>query len=60
MPAPTAWAQGLSSDKQAEWLVDCYRMRLDDDYAIGGRWEVLRHTLAKPTVGFAYRVGNPA
>jgi hypothetical protein len=40
MPGPTAWAQGLSSDKQAEWLVDCYRMRLDDDYAIGGGWEV--------------------
>jgi len=35
-PGPAAWAQGLKPDKQAEWLVDCYRMRLDDDYAYGG------------------------
>ncbi|KAJ3207219.1 hypothetical protein HDU67_007605 [Dinochytrium kinnereticum] len=31
------WARGLSPDKQAEWLVDCYRMRLDDEYTWGGR-----------------------
>ena len=43
MPTPAGWAAGLSSDKQAEWLVDCYRMRLDDDYAWGGGkgWMVL-------------------
>jgi len=35
-PGPAAWAQGLKPDKQAEWLVDCYRMRLDDDYVYGG------------------------
>ena len=33
---PDAWMQGLSEAKQHEWLVDCYRMRLDDDYAWGG------------------------
>lgn len=33
---PSDWSQGLSPDQQAEWLVDCYRMRVDDDYAWGG------------------------
>eukprot|EP00808_Paulinella_micropora_P004861 g46328.t1 len=34
--SPAAWARGLAPDKQREWLVDCYRMRVDDDYAWGG------------------------
>ena len=36
MPGPSGWAQGLTLDKQYEWLIDCYRMRVDDDYAWGG------------------------
>ena len=33
----TLWlGVGLGPKKQREWLVDCYRMRLDDDYAVGG------------------------
>ena len=32
----TSWAIGLSPDKQREWLLDCYRMRVDDEYAWGG------------------------
>lgn len=36
LPAPSAWARGLSPAMQHEWLVDCYRMRVDDDYAWGG------------------------
>ena len=30
------WARGLSGTKQREWLIDCYRMRVDDDYCWGG------------------------
>lgn len=33
---PAAWALGLSPAQQAEWFVDCYRMRVDDDYVHGG------------------------
>ena len=33
---PCAWAVGLGEKKQREWLVDCYRMRLDDEYALEG------------------------
>ncbi|GAB4817278.1 hypothetical protein N2152v2_004324 [Parachlorella kessleri] len=36
MPGPAAWATGLSQAKRYEWLVDCYRMRIDDDYVYGG------------------------
>lgn len=36
LPKPSAWASGLSPALQREWLVDCYRMRVDDDYAWGG------------------------
>jgi hypothetical protein len=38
MKAPPAsqWAKGTSEGEQHEWLVDCYRMRVDDDYAWGG------------------------
>ena len=32
----SAWATGLSEAEKYEWLVDCYRMRVDDDYAWGG------------------------
>ncbi|CAD7963905.1 unnamed protein product [Amoebophrya sp. A120] len=30
------WTKQLDQKEQPEWLVDCYRMRLDDDYAWGG------------------------
>eukprot|EP00960_Hanusia_phi_P026775 746460-Hanusia_phi.AAC.1 len=33
---PRAWAKGLSPKEQRTWLVDCYRMRADDDYVWGG------------------------
>eukprot|EP00928_Gymnodinium_smaydae_P034124 TRINITY_DN24262_c0_g1_i2.p1 TRINITY_DN24262_c0_g1~~TRINITY_DN24262_c0_g1_i2.p1 ORF type:complete len:772 (-),score=97.50 TRINITY_DN24262_c0_g1_i2:135-2450(-) len=36
LPKAAAWAAGLPKAKQYEWLVDCYRMRVDDDYAWGG------------------------
>jgi len=32
----TGWAKGLSASGRYEWLADCYRMRVDDDYAWGG------------------------
>lgn len=30
------WAHGLAPVKQREWLVDCYRMRADDDFCVRG------------------------
>eukprot|EP00884_Botryococcus_braunii_P016910 jgi/Botrbrau1/3902/Bobra.0183s0123.1 len=30
MPSNNAWAKGLPPAEQREWLVDCYRMRVDD------------------------------
>ena len=30
-PPPHAWYMGLNPHMQREWLVDCYRMRLDDE-----------------------------
>jgi hypothetical protein len=33
---PSSWAVGLGPKQQQEWLVDCYRMRVDDCYALGG------------------------
>mmetsp|Transcript_23349 Transcript_23349/g.51845 ORF Transcript_23349/g.51845 Transcript_23349/m.51845 type:complete len:275 (+) Transcript_23349:13-837(+) len=33
---PSAWSDGLEPLAAAEWFVDCYRMRCDDDYALGG------------------------
>lgn len=30
VPAKNSWAIGLSPDEQHEWLIDCYRMRVDD------------------------------
>ena len=30
-PPPNHWSIGLSPHMQREWLVDCYRMRLDDE-----------------------------
>ncbi|KAJ3276707.1 hypothetical protein HK104_003607 [Borealophlyctis nickersoniae] len=35
-PAPDSWAKGLSPEQAAEWFVDCFRMRMDDDYALTG------------------------
>jgi len=31
-----AWSVGLSKADQYEWLSNCYQMRCDDDYALGG------------------------
>mmetsp|Transcript_41369 Transcript_41369/g.69199 ORF Transcript_41369/g.69199 Transcript_41369/m.69199 type:complete len:268 (-) Transcript_41369:348-1151(-) len=36
VPGNATWANGLSPDKQYEWLCDCYRMRMDDAYCWGG------------------------
>ena len=38
IPPRSSWARGLQDtpDKMYEWFVDCYRLRLDDDYAWGG------------------------
>eukprot|EP00178_Gracilaria_changii_P003310 TRINITY_DN1487_c0_g1_i1.p2 TRINITY_DN1487_c0_g1~~TRINITY_DN1487_c0_g1_i1.p2 ORF type:complete len:588 (-),score=78.18 TRINITY_DN1487_c0_g1_i1:4154-5917(-) len=33
---PNSWCNGLEQEKQYEWLVDCYRMRLDDEYCWQG------------------------
>jgi hypothetical protein len=33
---PSAWSDGLAPLAAAEWFVDCYKMRCDDDYALGG------------------------
>eukprot|EP01059_Diplonema_ambulator_P012447 TRINITY_DN22776_c0_g1_i1.p1 TRINITY_DN22776_c0_g1~~TRINITY_DN22776_c0_g1_i1.p1 ORF type:complete len:784 (+),score=138.48 TRINITY_DN22776_c0_g1_i1:165-2354(+) len=33
---PASWANGLNEEEQMEWLVDCYRMRLDDEYVYRG------------------------
>ena len=32
----SGWHKGLEPQQQYEWLVDCYRVRVDDDYAYGG------------------------
>lgn len=36
VPKPEDWRKGLSKGAAAEWLIDCYRMRVDDDFAWGG------------------------
>ena len=36
LPALAAWANGLNESQRMEWLIDCYRLRWDDDYAHGG------------------------
>lgn len=36
LPEANSWATGLNDEKRYEWLVDCYRMRCDDDYVWGG------------------------
>lgn len=33
---PAAWARAFSGAKRYEWLVDCYRMRVDDEHVWGG------------------------
>jgi hypothetical protein len=35
-PSPSAWAAGLNPSEQHEWLVDCYRIRVDDTMVYGG------------------------
>ena len=42
------WRRGLSEAKAAEWLVDSYRMRVDDDEAWGGGY---LHGLYNPDNG---------
>jgi hypothetical protein len=33
LPSSASWAQGLSpASKRYEWLVNCYQMRVDDDF----------------------------
>jgi tetratricopeptide (TPR) repeat protein len=32
---PQAWAKGLSKAERHGWFIDCYRMRLDDDFTWG-------------------------
>ena len=32
-PPPHAWSMGLNPHMQRQWLVDCYRLRLDDELA---------------------------
>jgi hypothetical protein len=34
--ANAGWADAMSGSNQAEWLVDCYRLRLQDDSDYGG------------------------
>ena len=37
LPPPSSWANGFSTpEKMYEWFVDCYRMRVDDNYAWAG------------------------
>ncbi|KAF6261090.1 hypothetical protein COO60DRAFT_1682349 [Scenedesmus sp. NREL 46B-D3] len=45
---PAAWADGLTPAQQTEWLVDCYRMRVDDDYCQGGCLTCYLHGLYDP------------
>jgi len=33
---PSSWSVGLTSSQQQEWLVDCYRLRVDDEYVWSG------------------------
>ena len=35
-PSNSSWAKGLDPMAAAEWFVDCYRMRIDDEYALSG------------------------
>jgi hypothetical protein len=32
---PSAWSEGLTGEKRYEWLIDCYRLRMDDNYVNG-------------------------
>jgi len=36
LPPRDDWSRGMSGSQQREWLTDCYRMRVDDDYCWGG------------------------
>ena len=36
LPQTAQWASGLGAGQRVEWLVDCYRLRVDDDYCWGG------------------------
>jgi hypothetical protein len=32
---PSSWSEGLAGEKLYEWLIDCYRLRMDDNSAGG-------------------------
>lgn len=34
--SPDQWRNGLNAAQQHEWITDCYRMRVDDDYKYAG------------------------
>jgi hypothetical protein len=36
IPSNSSWARGLDQVAAGEWFIDCYRMRVDDEYAWGG------------------------
>lgn len=36
LATPSAWRAGLDDERAYEWIVDCYRMRVDDDMTLGG------------------------
>jgi hypothetical protein len=36
-PSNSSWAKGLDRLAAAEWFIDCYRMRVDDEFAWNGK-----------------------
>lgn len=46
MGASASWSVGLAGRARSEWFVDCYRMRVDDNYALSG--DVTMGTLYDP------------
>jgi hypothetical protein len=45
-PGPAGWAYALTPEEQFEWLVDCYRLRIDDEYAWSGEFRGLYEEMA--------------
>ena len=45
-PGPAEWAYALTPEEQFEWLVDCYRLRIDDEYAWSGEFRGLYEEMA--------------
>ena len=52
----TAWTRGLSSEEQYTWLVDCYRMRVDDAYTLGGNMKGLYAEQSVETIFFDFLI----